>query len=56
LQYLGPNASPTADILGTWFESILSGPRRYSSITMLRAYGVLADLLSMQRIVAEDTV
>lgn len=56
LHYVGPNGSPTADILGTWFLSILSGHRRYAHITALRADGVLPDLLGMQRIVSEDTV
>lgn len=56
LHYVGPNGSPTADILGTWFLSILSGHRRYAHITALRADGVLPDLLGMNRIVSEDTV
>lgn len=56
LRYSGPNGSPTADILGTWFLSILSGHRRYAHITTLRADGVLPELLGMQRIVSEDTV
>ena len=47
---------PTADILGTWFLSILSGHRRYAHITTLRADGVLPELLGMNRIVSEDTV
>jgi hypothetical protein len=56
LRYAGPNGSPTADILGTWFLSILSGHRRYAHITTLRADGVLPELLGMNRIVSEDTV
>lgn len=56
LRYAGPNASPTADILGTWFLSILSGHRRYAHITTLRADGVLPELLGMRRVVSEDTV
>lgn len=56
LRYEGPNGSPTADILGTWFLSILSGHRRYAHITTLRADGVLPELLDMNRIVSEDTV
>jgi hypothetical protein len=56
LRYAGPNGSPTADILGTWFLSILSGHRRYAHITTLRADGVLPELLGMSRIVSEDTV
>lgn len=43
LRYLGPNSSTTSDILGTWFLSILSGHRRYSHITTLRADGVLPE-------------
>lgn len=56
LRYAGPNGSATADILGTWFLSILSGHRRYAHITALRADGVLPELLGMNRIVSEDTV
>ncbi len=56
LRYAGPNGSPTADILGTWFLSILSGHRRYAHITTLRADGVLSELLGMNRIASEDTV
>jgi len=56
LRYAGPNGSPTADILGTWFLSILSGHRRYAHITTLRADGVLPELLGMNRIASEDTV
>ena len=56
LQYTGPNGSAIADILGTWFLSILSGHRRYAHITALRADGVLPQLIGMNRVVAEDTV
>lgn len=56
LRYAGPNGSATADILGTWFLSILSGHRRYAHITALRADGVVPQLLGMNRIVSEDTV
>jgi hypothetical protein len=50
LRYAGPNGSPTADILGTWFLSILSGHRRYAHITTLRADGVLPELLGMNHV------
>ncbi len=56
LQYTGPNGSATADILGTWFLSILAGHRRYAHITALRADGVLPKLRGMNRVVAKDTV
>ena len=56
LCYAGPNGSPTADILGTWFLSILSGHRRYAHITTLRSDSVLPELLDMNHIVSEDTV
>src|ERR1035437_3156416 len=36
LRYAGPNGSPTADILGPWFFSILSRPRRSAHITTVR--------------------
>ena len=51
-----PNASKIRDILGTLFLSVLSGHRRYTHITALRADGVIPGLLGMSGIVAEDTV
>lgn len=56
LDYQGGHASPTADIIGTWFLSILSGHRRYAHITTLRSDGVLPELLGMEKVVSEDTV
>ena len=54
--YTGPHSSKTADILGTWFLSVLSGHRRYAHITTIRADGVMPELLSMSGVVSEDTV
>lgn len=54
--YQGPHRSKIADILGTWFLSVLSGHRRYAHITTIRADGVMPDLLGMSCVVSEDTV
>lgn len=56
LSYSGPHSSKIADILGTWFLSVLSGHRRYAHITTLRADGVMPELLGMSGTVSEDTV
>ena len=56
LKLKSPNASKIRDILGTLFLSVLSGHRRYTYITALRADGVIPGLLGMSAIVAEDTV
>lgn len=56
LSYAGPHSSKTADILGTWFLSVLSGHRRYAHITTIRADGVMPELLGMNGVVSEDTV
>ncbi|MES2353379.1 MAG: transposase [Pseudomonadota bacterium] len=56
LSYRGPHCSKIGDILGTWFLSVLSGHRRYSHITTIRADGVMPGLLGMNRAVSEDTV
>lgn len=56
LSYSGPHSSKIADILGTWFLSVLSGHRRYAHITTLRADGVMPELLGMSHTVSEDTV
>jgi len=56
LDYQGPHASSKRDILGTWLIAILSGHRRYSHITTIRADGVTPGLLGMARTVSEDTV
>lgn len=56
LKLKSPNASKIRDILGTLFLSVLSGHRRYTHITALRADGVIPGLLGMSAIVAEDTV
>lgn len=56
LEYRSPNGSSKRDILGTWLLSILSGHRRYSHITTIRADGVNPGLLGMRDVVSEDTL
>ena len=56
LNYQGAHSSKKQDILGTWLLSILSGHKRYSHITTIRADGVTPELLGMQHVVSEDTV
>ena len=56
LEYRSPNESSKRDILGTWLLSILSGHRRYSHVTTIRADGVNPGLLGMKEGVSEDTL
>jgi len=56
LNYQGAHSSKRQDILCTWLLSILSGHKRYSHITTIRADGVTPELLGMQQVVSEDTV
>lgn len=56
LEYKSPNSSAKADILGTWFLSILSGHQRYAHITTIRADRVVPEFLGMSQAVSEDTV
>jgi hypothetical protein len=56
LSYQGAHSSKKQDILCTWLLSILSGHKRYSHITTIRADGVTPELLGMQQVVSEDTV
>jgi hypothetical protein len=56
LRYAGPNASSTADILGTWFLSVLAGHRRYAHIATLRADALSPQLLGLGALVSEDTL
>lgn len=44
-RYTSPNAPTTADVLGPWMLSILSGHRRYAHVTALRGDGVNPGLL-----------
>ena len=45
-----------ADIIGTWFLSMLAGHRRYAHIAALRADAISPQLLGLSTVVSEDTV
>ncbi len=56
LHYASNNASPKRNLLGTALLSILSGHRRYTHMTGLRADRVNPPLLGMTRVLSEDVV
>lgn len=56
LCYSSPNAPEKTDILGTLMLSFLSGHRRYSHITTLRADSVTPRMLGMKKVASEDSV
>ncbi len=56
LSYTSPNAPGKTDILGTLMLSFLSGHRRYSHITTLRADSVNPKILGMTKVASEDSV
>jgi len=56
LSYISPNAPAKRDVLGTWLLSILAGHWRYAHVTALRADGVAAALLGMNKVVSEDAL
>ena len=56
LRYTSPNAPLIADLLGTSFLSILAGHHRYAHVTALRHDTVNPPLLSMSKVVSEDSM
>ena len=56
LFYTSNNAPKKRDILGTALLSVLSGHKRYAHSTTLRSDSVNPELLSMSKIVSEDSL
>lgn len=56
LAYTSPNAPTTAEVLGTWLLSVLSGHKRYSHVTAIRCDGVNPGLLGMRKVISEDAL
>ena len=56
LSYTSPNAPTTAEVLGTWLLSVLSGHKRYSHVTAIRCDGVNPGLLGMKKVISEDAL
>ena len=50
------NAPTTAEVLGTWLLSVLSGHKRYSHVTAIRCDGVNPGLLGMKKVISEDAL
>lgn len=55
LEYTSNNSHTVRDVLGTIMLSLLSGQRRYSHITSLRADSVAPNLFGMSKVVSEDS-
>jgi hypothetical protein len=55
LEYKSNNSHSVRDVLGTIMLSLLSGQKRYSHITSLRADTVAPSLFGMNRVVSEDS-
>ena len=56
LHYSSNNASEVADVLGTWFLSILAGHCRYAHVTGLRGDQASRQILGMKKMVSEDAL
>jgi len=56
LSYESNHAPSKKDVLGTLFLSILAGHHRYAHVTAIRADQVLPGLLSMSKVVSEDSL
>lgn len=56
LAYTSPNAPTARDLLGSFTLSALAGHRRYAHISSLRADGVSAGMLGIERILSDDAV
>ena len=56
LTWTGPNAPSKRDVLGTVLLSVLSGHQRYAHINALPGDGVIPELLSLNKVVSEDSV
>ena len=56
LTYLSHNSPSKADVLGTWMLSVLSGHKRYSHVTAIRCDGVNPGLLTMNKVISEDSM
>lgn len=55
LEYASNNSHAVRDVLGTIMLSLLSGQKRYSHITSLRADCVAPKLFGMSKVVSEDS-
>lgn len=55
LEYTSNNAPKKVDVLGSIFLSVLSGHKRFAHITSLMSDGVNAKLLSMNKVVSDDS-
>lgn len=55
LEYTSNNSHTVRDVLGTIMLSLLSGQKRYSHITSLRADSVAPKLFGMSKVVSEDS-